>query len=177
MTGAYGCTPVDFCFYNIKNHVGRDKVRDKRFSSSAIDATKRWQEATCRAARMCVCFLPLYCAFLSLFCLGGKLSFDQQKNESLYGSGYDPRTILSGAVEVPAEFQSLFGEISRIVDRVERPSANPSRTSASLERFSTGVDPDAALVMLNGTVIREDLKQAPSLGINLDPPSFERKST
>ena len=109
--------------------------------------------------------------------VGGVLSIDQNRNEAMYGSGFDAAAILSGSVPAPAEFQSLFAELSRMVDRVERPSTNPGRTSASLERFSTGTDPDLAIVMPNGSVIREDLKEAPSLGISLDRASYETRDS
>lgn len=78
---------------------------------------------------------------------------DTETNRAIYGN-VDPKTILTDDVAPPSEFQPLYGELNRIVNRVERVSFNPSRTSASLERFSAGVDPDRVLVLNNGRVIR-----------------------
>lgn len=83
----------------------------------------------------------------------GHVKADTETNTAIYGN-IDPKTILSNAVAPPSEFQPLYGELNRIVNRVERVSFNPSRTSASLERFSAGVDPDRVLVLNNGRVLR-----------------------
>ena len=82
------------------------------------------------------------------------MSIDEQKMKEAYGE-VNPADILSGVQNPPAEFQPLYGELNRIVNRVERPSANPARVSASLERFSAGVDPERVLVCNYGSVMRE----------------------
>lgn len=54
--------------------------------------------------------------------------------------------------------QPLYTELSLIVHQAEadRPSAAPSRVSASLERYSTGTDPDRSLVLNDGTALWAD---------------------
>lgn len=88
---------------------------------------------------------------------GGSLSVNAAKNTAVYGD-VKPAHILDGTVPSPAEMQPLYGELSLIVHgaHADRPSANPGRTSASLERFSTGLDPDKALVLNDGTIWKEE---------------------
>ena len=101
-------------------------------------------------------------SMLDLSVAGGSMSVDDKKNAAVYGTA-TAREILDGAVESPAEFQPLYAELSRIVNRVERPSnASPARVSASLERYSGGRDPDAVMVLPDGVVIREDLMGPPA---------------
>ena len=45
-----------------------------------------------------------------------------------------------------------------MVHQVEQAPAPPSRASFSLERFSTGRDPDAVMVLPNGSVIEPETK-------------------
>ena len=75
---------------------------------------------------------------------------DDEKNAETYGAGVAARDILNTR-DPPAEFQPIYGEMNRIVNRVERCSS-VSRTSASLERFSTGRDPDQVMVQSDGSV-------------------------
>jgi len=91
----------------------------------------------------------------------GKMEVDVDKNRAAYGD-VSPATILHGDMDPPHEFQPLYGELSRIVNRVERPSANPARVSASLERYSAGHDPDRVMVLPDGAVIRQDLAGPPN---------------
>lgn len=81
--------------------------------------------------------------------LSGAMEIDREKNAEIYGANVDPVDILNTR-EAPAEFQPIYGEMNRIVNRVERVSS-VSRVSASLERFSTGRDPDRVLVMNDGS--------------------------
>jgi len=76
---------------------------------------------------------------------------DAEKNAETYGAGVAARDILNTR-DPPAEFQPIYGEMNRIVNRVERCSS-VSRTSASLERFSTGRDPDQVMVQSDGSVL------------------------
>ena len=88
----------------------------------------------------------------------GAFTVDQDKCTVVYGDA-TPAQILGE--QGPAEFQPLYGELNRVVASVERPSANPARVSASLERFSAGRDPESVMVMPDGVVIREDLNEPP----------------
>lgn len=81
--------------------------------------------------------------------LSGVMEVDTEKNAEVYGPNVDPADILNTR-EPPAEFQPIYGEMNRIVNRVERVSS-VSRVSASLERYSTGRDPDRVLVMNDGS--------------------------
>lgn len=83
--------------------------------------------------------------------MGGAMQVDVEKNAEVYGEGVEASVILSDRVEPPAEFNPVYGEMNRIVNRVERVSS-VSRVSASLERFSTGRDPDSVLVLGDGSV-------------------------
>ena len=77
------------------------------------------------------------------------------KNAAAYGSDVKPSQILDGTVEPPADLQPLYAELSLIVHQAqsERPISNPARVSASLERFSAGVDPEQGHIVLDdGTV-------------------------
>jgi lipid-binding SYLF domain-containing protein len=96
------------------------------------------------------------------FFASGAMTVDTAKCNSVYGSSVTPAAIL-GTPGI-AEFQPLYGELSRVVNTAldKRPSFNPGRTSASLERFSAGVDHDRVTVMADGAVIREDLKSPPT---------------
>lgn len=84
----------------------------------------------------------------------GSMRVDQEKNASIYGEGVNAEEILSEATPAPQEFQPLYGELNRIVNRVEKVSMNAARVSASLERFSTGRDPESVLVLEDGSSIR-----------------------
>lgn len=88
---------------------------------------------------------------------GGSLSVDRAKNAAAYGD-VKPSQILDGTLEPPPEMQPLYTELSLIVHQAEadRPSAAPSRVSASLERYSTGTDPDRSLVLNDGTALWAD---------------------
>ncbi|EFN51244.1 hypothetical protein CHLNCDRAFT_141269 [Chlorella variabilis] len=89
----------------------------------------------------------------------GSLSVDRAKNAAAYGD-VKPSQILDGTLEPPPEMQArpLYTELSLIVHQAEadRPSAAPSRVSASLERYSTGTDPDRSLVLNDGTALWAD---------------------
>ena len=94
------------------------------------------------------------------FFVSGAMSVDSPKCHAVYGTSATPAAILS--MPGPAEFQPLYGELSRVVSTVERPSPfSPGRVSASLERFSAGRDPERIMVMSDGVVVREDLKEPP----------------
>jgi len=82
------------------------------------------------------------------------MSLDKEKFHAVYGAEATPRRVLHGSVEPPAEFQPLYGELNRIVNRVERVSANPARVSASLERMSAGVDHERVMVLPDGAVVK-----------------------
>lgn len=92
------------------------------------------------------------------FVAKGGFIVDQAKCKAAYGD-VSPAQILSQ--QGPSEFQPLYGELSRVVASVEHPSSNPARTSASLERFSSGRDPERVMVLPDGVVIRDDLKEPP----------------
>ncbi|KAI7845815.1 hypothetical protein COHA_000726 [Chlorella ohadii] len=91
---------------------------------------------------------------------GGSISVDAARNTAAYG-GATPAQILGGSVDPPPEMQPLYTELSLIVHQAQadRPSANPSRVSASLERFSTGADPDQALVLNDGSLWKDEAKR------------------
>ncbi|PRW33059.1 hypothetical protein C2E21_8119 [Chlorella sorokiniana] len=93
---------------------------------------------------------------------GGSISIDAARNSTAYG-GATPAQIINGSVDPPPEMQPLYTELSLIVHQAQadRPSSNPSRVSASLERFSTGTDPDQALVMNDGSLWKDEPKRAP----------------
>lgn len=86
---------------------------------------------------------------------GGSMEVDVEKNALFYGKDATVYDILNGNILPPLEFQPLYAELGRIVNKVEHPSAGPSRVSASLERFSTGANPDSYMVMNDGVVVRE----------------------
>lgn len=82
--------------------------------------------------------------------LSGVMELDAEKNAEVYG---DVRTMdILNTLAPPAEFQPIYGEMNRIVNRVERLSS-VSRASASLERFSTGRDPDSVIVLSDGSTV------------------------
>jgi hypothetical protein len=91
----------------------------------------------------------------------GSLSVDTVKCAVAYGENTTAQDILRGKVPSPSEFNPVYGEFSRIVLSVDRPSTNPARVSASLERFSAGHDHERCMVLPDGVVIREDLKEPP----------------
>lgn len=101
-----------------------------------------------------VCVSQMSGAMFGCSFMKGSLKMDSVKNESIYGDKVDINTILSEHTPVPQEFQPLYGELNRIVNRVEKISMNAARVSASLERFSTGRDPESVLVLEDGTAIR-----------------------
>ena len=82
--------------------------------------------------------------------LSGVMELDVEKNAEVYGD-VRPMDILN-TLAPPAEFQPIYGEMNRIVNRVERLSS-VSRASASLERFSTGRDPDSVIVLSDGSTV------------------------
>jgi lipid-binding SYLF domain-containing protein len=88
----------------------------------------------------------------------GVIKVDAPKNKDVYGGATTPAEILGGQrVPPPAEFQRFYTEMSLIVHGVERTSGvGPSRVSASLERFSTGYDPDRHMVMPTGEALLEE---------------------
>lgn len=93
---------------------------------------------------------------LDLSFVRGSLSVDQEKQIGLYGEKVTPLQVLSGAVEPPPEMQPLYAELSLMIHMASpTPMASPARVSASLERFSTGYDPDrVGVVMDNGQVVK-----------------------
>lgn len=101
-----------------------------------------------------VCVSQMSGAMFGCSFMKGSLKMDSVKNEAIYGDKVDINTILSEHTPVPQEFQPLYGELNRIVNRVEKVSMNAARVSASLERFSTGRDPESVLVLEDGTAIR-----------------------
>ncbi len=82
--------------------------------------------------------------------LSGVMELDAEKNAEIYGDA-TPADILN-TLAPPAEFQPIYGEMNRIVNRVERLSS-VSRVSSSLERFSTGRDPDSVIVLDDGSTV------------------------
>lgn len=70
---------------------------------------------------------------------------DAAKHAAVYGD-LSPTAVLAGAVEAPAEMQPLYADLSLMVCDCERAAASPARVSASLERYSTGFDPDNVMV-------------------------------
>ena len=82
--------------------------------------------------------------------LSGVMELDIEKNSGIYGD-VTPAEILNNLAP-PAEFQPIYGEMNRIVNRVERLSS-VSRASSSLERFSTGRDPDRVIVLDDGSTL------------------------
>jgi lipid-binding SYLF domain-containing protein len=94
------------------------------------------------------------------FFVTGAMKVDLDKCKTVYGNAATPAEILS--MPGPAEFQPLYGELGRVVNTVERQSPfNPGRVSASLERFSSGIDPERTMVMPDGGFVRQDLKAPP----------------
>ena len=83
--------------------------------------------------------------------LSGAMEVDTDKNADIYGTEATAFDILNTR-DPPAEFQPIYGEMNRIVNRVERVSS-VSRTSASLERYSTGRDPDRVMVLGDGSTV------------------------
>lgn len=100
-----------------------------------------------------VCVSQMSGAMFGCSLLSGSMRIDLEKNESIYGTDMDVGTILTEDIPAPQEFQPLYGELNRIVNRVEKVSMNAARVSASLERFSTGRDPERVLVLEDGTSI------------------------
>jgi lipid-binding SYLF domain-containing protein len=89
------------------------------------------------------------------FFVDGAVTVDSLKCHAVYGNSATPAQVLT--MPGPPEFQPLYGEFSRVVSTVERTSPfNPARTSASLERFSSGLDPERVMVMPNGRVFLEE---------------------
>lgn len=101
-----------------------------------------------------VCVSQMSGAMLGCSFMAGSMKIDIMKNHSIYGDDVDIHKILSEEIPAPQEFQPLYGELNRIVNRVEKVSMNAARVSASLERFSTGRDPESVLVLEDGTAIR-----------------------
>ena len=79
------------------------------------------------------------------------MTVDMAKHKALYDD-VTPLQVLAGAVEAPPEMQPLYAELSLMVHDCERPTTSPGRVSASLERFSTGYDPDRVMVRDDGQV-------------------------
>lgn len=77
------------------------------------------------------------------------MKVDMEKHRALYGD-VSPAQVLAGAVEAPPDMQPLYAELSLMVHDCERTTTNPARVSASLERFSTGYDPDRVIVQDDG---------------------------
>ena len=84
----------------------------------------------------------------------GSLSVDREQHAGLYGD-VTPLQVLSGAVEAPPEMQPLYSELSLMIHACGRPTTSPARVSASLERFSTGYNPDEVFVMENGKIAKQ----------------------
>ena len=82
--------------------------------------------------------------------LSGVMELDSEKNAGIYGD-VNPADILN-TLAPPVEVQPIYGEMNRIVNRVERLSS-VSRASSSLERFSTGRDPDSVIVLDDGSTV------------------------
>lgn len=101
-----------------------------------------------------VCVSQMSGAMLGCSFMIGSMKMDRAKNESIYGDNMDSSKILSEETPAPQEWMPLYGELNRIVNRVEKVSMNAARVSASLERFSTGRDPESVLVLEDGTAIR-----------------------
>lgn len=92
-------------------------------------------------------------AMLDVSFAKGSISVDAARCTSVYGHA-DVRKILSSATPAPAELQPLYAALSGIVHQVEPAcTSGPARTSASLERFSAGRDPDNHMVLDNGRVV------------------------
>lgn len=85
----------------------------------------------------------------------GRIAVDAEKNTVLYGTASAMDILEGDKVPPPHEFQPLYGELNRIVNRVEKVSINPARMSASLERFSSGMDPERVLILNDGSVMRD----------------------
>lgn len=88
------------------------------------------------------------------FMMGG-VTVDIEKNMTLYGTASAGDILEGEEIPAPQEFQPLYGELNRIVNRVEKVSINPARMSASLERFSSGVDPERVLILNDGRVVKD----------------------
>ena len=93
-------------------------------------------------------------AILGFGYMTGALVMDREKNEAMYGCNVRVDDVFdSDVIAPPPEFQPLYGELNRIVNRVEKVSVNPARVSASLERFSSGKDPERVLVLDDGSMM------------------------
>jgi lipid-binding SYLF domain-containing protein len=93
-------------------------------------------------------------AMLDLSFARGSLRIDQERHAGLYGDK-TPSQVLSGAVEPPPEMQPLYSELSLMIHMAEpKPIASPGRVSASLERFSTGYNPDHVVMTEDGEVVK-----------------------
>lgn len=77
-----------------------------------------------------------------------------------HDAGVTPGQVLHGGVEAPREMAPLFGLLNSILGTVERVTP-AARVSASLERYTSGYDPDRRMVLPDGTVARDDLKEPP----------------
>ncbi|KAL4445749.1 hypothetical protein ABPG77_008948 [Micractinium sp. CCAP 211/92] len=85
----------------------------------------------------------------------GGIEVDTAKNALLYGADMTPLQVLHGTVDAPREMQPLYGLLNAELLQVERVTP-PARVSASLERYSTGFDPDRRVVLADGTVLYGD---------------------
>lgn len=132
--------------------LGISKLSGSAFDISFVSELRQFKTTVIR----CITFFTIIFLFAD-----GELQIDKQKCATAYGTEAEAHAILSGAIEPPQEFQSFYATLSRIAHNVERRSAGPARVSASLERFSTGNDPERRMVLPDGTVIREDLKEPP----------------
>lgn len=88
-----------------------------------------------------------------------QMEVDHAKNKEAYGGDVDinPYDLLHGQVPPPKELAPLYGQLSSIVvfeqADEEKVVSAPSRVSASLERLTTGRDPEKDIVMGNGRVV------------------------
>lgn len=85
----------------------------------------------------------------------GSMQVDDAKNAVVYGEDATALRILHGGIEPPREMQPLYGCLNSVVSTVERVTP-PARVSASLERYSTGIDPERRIVLKDGTVLYGD---------------------
>jgi lipid-binding SYLF domain-containing protein len=92
---------------------------------------------------------------LDLSFAAGTMQVDDAKNAEVYGADATALRILHGGIEPPREMQPLYGRLNSVVSTVERVTP-PARVSASLERFSTGIDPERRIVLKDGTVLYGD---------------------
>lgn len=102
-----------------------------------------------------VCMNHTTGVLLDLCLVRGGVEADGDKNALLYGPDITPLQVLNGSVEAPREMQPLYGLLNAELLQVERVTP-PARVSASLERYSTGFDPDRRVVLADGTVLYGD---------------------